>query len=1010
MSTIQQQQQDESTDIIIEENTIEEYEEYQHNVDDLEKKVLLRKEQHTEWNMLDFNGVEFDLNMYLGLEKAPVEKNAEANTFTRKMNNLIQGHLGGTANVSLDDIRKVLPVFTRKDTLPPSKVPLLVSIQFLWNGKHISKSLIGARDVTPDALITQFFTKITSNKAFDDLDDTNPKNWTIKIIGSAQYMFGQEFKLGEYEFIQDAIQKGLKKVDIALISAVDAIGNSSVLIDTILSSIDMDCAYERERRVSYNYDDIKAQTKPSVTPLWDQTGPVLCKIVSLGDVSASNLSHVSQLAKSVEDQLLNEDILVEFDVLYADSRLTDNGPKYTNAIKLNPSEHLCTWNQNLVFEDLPWHDLPRESIAQITVLHRVSSKASAETQNRRLDSDVPIFIVRFPLIEDNCVLVSGKKKLRMWPVLPGTEPTKVSLINQFDPACTITIEFTTNLTPVVYTESGTLPKHLITSYSEYQMKMTKKYPNMMNDIVTELNTIINSGCLYEMNEREKWRMYHFAKKLQDNPKALSKFLLSVPWRYPKAVQLARQFLHGWKRAEPINALELLDLRYADTEIRQYAVNIISELPDDQFNLFLLQLVQCLKNELYHDSPLARLLIERALRSTHQIGHSLFWSLKAELHNSQCKERFILVIEEYLKAANSHRIQLTNQISLVNQLLEFALKVKRYNTKSVQERKFYFQDLLKDYQFKKCVLPLNPRMEVTNLIVSKCKVMGSKKLPLWLVFENTDDPEGGCLPVIFKAGDDIRQDSLTLQLLSIMDSLWRINGLNLHMKIYGCVSCGDMNGFIEVVQKSETIANITTEYGGSSAVFKKEPLEAWLRQKNNPTDSEWKLIVENFARSVSAYCVATYVLGIGDRHNDNIMLQECGDLFHIDFGHFLGNYKKKLGIKRENAAFVFTNMYSHVLNGFESEQFALFKKLSCESYNIIRKNSDLIMNLLRLMIGTGIPELQCVEDVSWVQKCIIAGKTEEEAADHFTNLIHASHGNARTKIMEYTHIISQNIKK
>jgi len=212
MSTIQQQQQqDESTDIIIEENTIEEYEEYQHNVDDLEKKVLLRKEQHTEWNMLDFNGVEFDLNMYLGLEKAPVEKNAEANTFTRKMNNLIQGHLGGTANVSLDDIRKVLPVFTRKDTLPPSKVPLLVSIQFLWNGKHISKSLIGARDVTPDALITQFFTKITSNKAFDDLDDTNPKNWTIKIIGSAQYMFGQEFKLGEYEFIQDAIQKGLKK-------------------------------------------------------------------------------------------------------------------------------------------------------------------------------------------------------------------------------------------------------------------------------------------------------------------------------------------------------------------------------------------------------------------------------------------------------------------------------------------------------------------------------------------------------------------------------------------------------------------------------------------------------------------------------------------------------------------------------------------------------------------------------------------------------------------------------
>ena len=59
--------------------------------------------------------------------------------------------------------------------------------------------------------------------------------------------------------------------------------------------------------------------------------------------------------------------------------------------------------------------------------------------------------------------------------------------------------------------------------------------------------------------------------------------------------------------------------------------------------------------------------------------------------------------------------------------------------------------------------------------------------------------------------------------------------------------------------------------------------ARLKKEFEENDESFNNLI---ASTVGSY-IATYVMGVGDRHFDNILVRDDGTLFHIDFGYILG---------------------------------------------------------------------------------------------------------------------------
>jgi phosphatidylinositol 3-kinase len=107
--------------------------------------------------------------------------------------------------------------------------------------------------------------------------------------------------------------------------------------------------------------------------------------------------------------------------------------------------------------------------------------------------------------------------------------------------------------------------------------------------------------------------------------------------------------------------------------------------------------------------------------------------------------------------------------------------------------------------------------------------------------------------------------------------------------YSVIAMSPTSGLVEFVDGSMPITQILASYGGSIMQF----FQAVSPQKGAKYNVR-PSTMSTYLRSCAGYCVITYLLGVGDRHLDNILLRGAtGHFFHIDFGFTFGRDPKPL---------------------------------------------------------------------------------------------------------------------
>ena len=277
-------------------------------------------------------------------------------------------------------------------------------------------------------------------------------------------------------------------------------------------------------------------------------------------------------------------------------------------------------------------------------------------------------------------------------------------------------------------------------------------------------------------------------------------------------------------------------------------------------------------------------------------------------------------------------------------------------------------------------PNKPLIKIAGFAAT-LQVLTSKQHPRRMLIYGSDGKE---YTFLLKGHEDTRQDERVMQLFSLVNRIMsaeaKTKKKDLNITTYSVIPLSTRAGLIGWVLNSDPLQILIREYRENFKIIpntemkllqqmcqkyellplankveifryildntKGEDLKKilWLK---SPTSEVWLERRTNYTRSLATMSMVGYILGLGDRHPSNIMLQRfTGKIVHIDFGDCF-----EVDMKREKfpekVPFRLTRMLIKVMEACSIEG---TYRATCEDVMaVLRGNKDSLMAVLQAFV-------------------------------------------------------------